>query len=167
MLLITPTMSSEVKLVTGDGFEPFTSRDMADGGMLTEIVRSAYRNAGHSVTIDFMPWKRGLLMLQKGKVTGTFPYVKTEKRQKTFYFSNPIITSKKVVITQRGKEHNIRSYEDLKGKRSCRIYGYSQPNKKIARCRGSSRYLGFCCTHRRLSFDRFKRKGQQGRHPIV
>lgn len=135
MLLVTPTMASDVKLVTGDGFEPFTSKDMDNGGMITEVVRSSYRNAGHSVKIDFMPWKRGLRMLQEGEVTGTFPYVKTEKRKRKYYFSNPIVTSKKVVITQKGKENEIQSYEDLEGKDSCRIDGYSQPNKKIAKMR--------------------------------
>ncbi len=81
-----------VKFVTGE-WAPFTSKDISGQGFVTEIVLAAAQEAGIRVELFFAPWARCELMVKSGEAFASFPYVKTEKRQKSFNFSDTITIS--------------------------------------------------------------------------
>lgn len=45
---------------------PYTARDLAGGGFLSEIVREAFAAIDEPVTIDFLPWNRAIARAKHG-----------------------------------------------------------------------------------------------------
>ena len=120
-----------IKLATGNDYKPFTDENLPAGGMVTDIVRTAYENAGHEVEIDFRPWKRAERAVQQGEVIATFPYVKTEERLKKYAYSKPVFVTKVVPVVTPENKNSITSFEDMKGKKSCYPVGWSVGVDKI------------------------------------
>ena len=55
---------------------------------LTEVLREVAREMGVTFRIDFLPWKRCELMVEKGHAWAAVPYVRTPEREEKFYFSD-------------------------------------------------------------------------------
>ena len=112
-------------LVTGNDYAPYTGEDLPRGGMVTEIVRRAYAAVDTPVRIAFLPWKRGAAAVRSGEAHATFPYVKTEARQETFVFSDPVFTARQRPIVRPADAGSIQSFADLHGKVTCLPIGWS------------------------------------------
>lgn len=113
-----------VELVTGNGYPPFTDASLPEGGLVTEIVRTAYRRAGKEPELTFLAWKRAELAVQRGKAVATFPYVKTGRRLERYSFSNPVFVPEVVPIVAPADAGRIESVSDLKGLRTCMPVGW-------------------------------------------
>lgn len=131
VLNLVSAEAEQIKLVTGKDYKPYAGESLPAGGLTTDIVRNAYEEAGYTVKIDFMPWKRGKRMVEKGHYIGTFPYIKTEKRKKTFHYSDAIIVTKAKPIVAAANSGSISSYDDFKGKSVCLPIGYDVANSKL------------------------------------
>ena len=81
-----------VLLVTGE-WPPFTSRTMDQGGFVAALVTRVFERMNQPYEIRFMPWKRSVVMVEKGDAFATFPYRITDKRRKKHHFSNAVTTS--------------------------------------------------------------------------
>lgn len=122
----TDARAADIRLVTGDAFPPFSDRDYEGGGIITEIVRRSFEQAGYdNVEIIWRSWLKGFEMTVEGSVGGTFPYSFTRARSKTVLFSDPITN-----LTAYGWFANAREefYEnlDLVGKSLCLPLGYAE-----------------------------------------
>lgn len=122
-----------VKLVTGNGYKPFTDNSLKDGGVATDIVRHIYKNMGHEVSIDFKPWKRGAALVKQGKRVATFPYVKNEERSKNYHFSKPFMSPALSPMVLKENAGMINSIEDFKGKTGCLPTGWSTGSDEFAK----------------------------------
>lgn len=134
MILVAVSVSAHadtIKLASGNGYEPFSDEDLPGGGFATEVVREAFQAAGHSVNVNFLPWKRGERLVKKGDRVGTFPYVKTDKRVEQYYFPDTPIYSFEIrpIVAEKG---TITSYEDMKGKTTCFPVGWEPATQKVA-----------------------------------
>ena len=120
---VTPLASAKtIPLVTGNEYAPFTDENLPQGGMITEIVVRAFQAIGDEPSIAFRPWKRGYEETKKGLFAATFPYIKTEERLQSFYYSQPINTVyTRIFVT---KDSPIKHLEDLRGRRICVPLGY-------------------------------------------
>jgi len=114
-----------VKLATGNEYKPFTDETLPAGGLVTDIVRTAYESGGHKVEIDFIPWKRGERAVQRGRVVATFPYVKTEERLKKYTYSDPVFVSRVIPIVKKENKNSIETFKDMEGKKSCYPVGWN------------------------------------------
>lgn len=121
-----------VKLVTGNGYKPFADEGLPNGGLVTDLVRQAYKNAGHQVKIDFMPWKRGERMMAEGKRVATFPYVETKERKKKYLYSDPVFVAEERPVVHKSDAGSIDSYDDLRGKTYCLPVGWKTGDPKLS-----------------------------------
>jgi len=126
-----PTMADTVKLVTGNDYKPFTDESLPEGGLFTDIVRTAYEEAGHNVSIEFMPWKRGAALVEKGKKTATFPYVDTPERKERFLFSDPVYVVEERPFVTADNAGSVNSYDDMAGMKDCIPLGWSSGSEKL------------------------------------
>jgi len=78
-----------VRLVSGE-WPPYVSASLPGFGPAAEIVREAFAATGHDVVIEFMPWKRCELMLDKGQAFAAFPYTGNDERRAAYDFSQPL-----------------------------------------------------------------------------
>lgn len=129
LMATSPAAADTVRLVTGNGYKPFTDESLEGGGMFTQLVVAAYEMGGHEVeTVDFLPWKRGEKLVQAGKYTATFPLVVTEERKKLYVFSDPVYTAETKPIVQKEKAGTITSFDAMKGKTYCMPLGWNPTN---------------------------------------
>lgn len=114
-----------VKLVTGNGYMPFTDKNLTNGGVYTDLVRHTYKHMGYDVEIDFKPWKRGEALVLNGKRLAHFPLVHGEKREEKFYFSEPVMSPELSPFVLKKNADSIDSIEDFKGKTGCLPTGWT------------------------------------------
>jgi polar amino acid transport system substrate-binding protein len=120
--LSTVGYTETIQIVTGNDYPPFADARLPQGGMSTEIITLAFREAGIQPEIVFRPWKRGYEETRKGIFAATFPYIKTEERLKDFFYSDPIDYVYIRIFVRQDSE--IKTLEDLEGKRICIPLGY-------------------------------------------
>lgn len=116
-LIITNSLfgREKIKIVTWE-WPPYVSKNMANNGIIGEIVKEAFNEEGVDVEFVYMPWKRGEIEVKKGNYFGTFPYVETEERKSEFEFSNSIFISKGKFFYLKNSSVNKEwhKFEDLK-----------------------------------------------------
>ncbi len=122
---MTTTLSAKTyKLVTGNGYAPFTDEKLPNRGMATEIVERVFQEMGNKTNIVFRPWKRAYMYTLKGKYEGVFPYVKTKERLKECYYSKPIYTIKTKFFVRSDSKLKKVSKKTMKGLKACSPLGY-------------------------------------------
>jgi len=128
----TPAAAEPVRLVTGDGYPPFSDRDWLNGGLVTDVVRQVYDTLGQDVDLRFLPWVRGYRETLAGRFRATFPYIHNAERAKEFHYSDSIIDAEKRPMTLADSAVRADSVDDLKGLTYCMPHGYP-PQAAIAR----------------------------------
>jgi polar amino acid transport system substrate-binding protein len=122
--LAIPVHATELNLVTGDQYAPFTDQRLPHGGMLSEMMKVIFHKMGYAVHIDFKPWKRGYMEAREGLYLGTFPYAKTDERLREFLYSEPLHVVREVFYVRRDATIRYAQDEDLTGLTVCRPLGY-------------------------------------------
>ena len=120
---------SDIKLVTGNDYAPFTDQSLPKGGLATAVITEAFKEAGVMSQMDWKPWKRGYVESRQGRYIGTFPYIPTEERKLDFLYSDAIFTETYVALSNRSETGIFKTYEDMKGKTVCRPVGYAIADK--------------------------------------
>lgn len=85
-------------------------------GILVELVTEAFRRAGHTVEIKFMPWARCLTDVRAGRVDGIFSVFKLAGREQWLLFSQEVLIRQQIVFFSRpdsqvvfdGRLHSVR-----------------------------------------------------------
>ena len=114
-------------MVTGDGYIPYTSQNLPDGGMLSLLVRKVFEQRGLRSTLQWRPWNRGYLQTQRGQFDATFPYIVSPERQAEFLYSDPLYIGEQFIFTRTGEQIDSATEQSLKGKRFCYPLGWQAP----------------------------------------
>lgn len=131
-----------IRLVTGNGYPPFAGEDLPNGGLATEIVRTAYAARGIATTLAYMPWKRGYRMTLRGEFDATFPYIETPERKARFLYSDPIYVIRERPMVMAESDARFASFDDLRGKAYCLPHDYAMaPRIKAMREAGQLRQV--------------------------
>jgi len=125
-LAIAPgAQAAPVKLVTGNGYKPFTDAKLEAGGLVTKLVEAVYDEAGRRTEVAFTSWKRAEHRVLQGEARATFPHVKTESRLKKFAYSDPIFASDYVPVVRPEDAGTYTSISAMKGGHTCLPYEWS------------------------------------------
>ena len=85
MLLMAQASGAERLRLVGDVWPPFTDVSLPEGGLATDIVRTALRRAGYDSIYEQVPWARAMLGLGDGRhdvlVNAWFSYERTHVGQ--------------------------------------------------------------------------------------
>ncbi|ALM90145.1 MULTISPECIES: substrate-binding periplasmic protein [Alteromonas] len=118
-----PLLDSDTLLTTGSSYFPYVDKNVQDGGWSVSLVKAVFKHMNTPVYIDILPWQRGFKWALEGKYQGTFPYVHTDERAKSFIYSKRINTIPVRIYTS--KEMKVNTLADVTGARLCLPYGYS------------------------------------------
>ena len=106
---------------------PYKSAELPENGIVVDIVNKALARAGYRTRIIFAPWKRSL----KGAIDGIYDVVPaiwwTEERARHLAFSDPVITSRIVIISRADADFTFNGLEDLRGKVVGTASGWAYP----------------------------------------
>ena len=117
--------SEKIVMAIGD-WEPFTSSRDKNAKIAEKVVTEAFKIVGIDIEYEYFPWKRCHLITKKGKIVGTFPWIKTDERVKDFYVSEDYIIKDRTVFFHL-RENNFRwdSFKDLEKYKVGATDGYS------------------------------------------
>ncbi len=122
------TASAEEIYLTSFEYPPYYGENLKNQGLITEIIREAFKRVDHDVKVKFYPFARSLSMAKDGAADGMFPPWKTEEREKWFIFSNPIPPPNIIgFYKQKDKKITFRTYQDLKPYRIGSVLKYAYP----------------------------------------
>ena len=128
MVLSFASHAGDLRLVTGDGYAPFTGRSLAGGGMLSEVVQAALARAGLTASLSWQPWKRGYLMTMRGEYDATFPYIRAEQRERDFLYSAPLYVSEQHLFSRASHPIELDDLARRGGYRLCLPLGWQAPD---------------------------------------
>jgi len=114
----------KLTIVTGNDYAPFTDSDLPDGGLFTDLVRTAMGRSGYDAEIEFLPWDYALRATEKGTFKASFPWYDTAERRSALWYSRPVYEVLVVVYHKTGAPLEFEGIDDLDGLNLCRPAGY-------------------------------------------
>ncbi len=105
----------ETIVIAVDEWPPFQSSSARFYGGAHRIISEAFELSGIKVEFMWLPWQRALILSRLGKVAGAALSSRTPERERTYYFSEPIMTVKKVFFHLKTFDFNWREVGDLTG----------------------------------------------------
>lgn len=111
LLAASPVQAREVVLCTMN-WEPFYGEEMPREGFFTELVRTAFERAGHTVKVEFMPWPRAVLEVEQGDRDVLLGAYWSEERAETFHASETIYEDETGLVAK--ESLGIERFESLR-----------------------------------------------------
>lgn len=118
-------MAQESIALSNGEWPPYFSPQFKYGGLGSRIGSEAFALAGIKVNYEYLPWKRGLEHARSGQVEGAIGWRKTPKREKYFYFSEPILSADVVFFHREGGHFNWENITDIGHLKIGATLGYS------------------------------------------
>jgi len=123
-IALSATEDESYHFVSGE-FQPFTSEQMTNGGLTTEIIQSVVENMGKTMKVSYLPWKRGHLKTLNGDFYAIYPYSKNPERLKIWHYSEALYELEEIFFRLKGKTFDYTSNSDLQGLTVCKPTGYN------------------------------------------
>ena len=73
-------------MLATDPFPPFHSPEVKGYGFFAEIVQAAFKEVGHDLKIEFVPWNRAFELSQTGYYDGVIGALYSDDRAKNYLF---------------------------------------------------------------------------------
>jgi len=103
-----------VRLTNGE-WPPYLSENFKQYGVISHIVAEAFSLEGIKVEYRFYPWKRSYEVAKDNEMDGSVIWAPTPERKKDFYFSDPVLSNKKVFFHLKSYPFEWKTVNDLKG----------------------------------------------------
>lgn len=114
-----------IRLTNGE-FQPYTSEDIKNYGIVSQIVKEAFSLEGIEVEYFFYPWNRALILASENVYDGSIGWSKTKEREEKFLYSeNPVFKGKAVFFYMDTLNFEWETFEDLKRYKIGMTRGYS------------------------------------------
>lgn len=121
-----------VTLVSGNDYAPYVDSRLAQGGMVTELVKTAFAHAQRTVVMEWKPWARGIEEAKQNKFAGTFPYLRNAEREKDFLYSDEVVSVRSTAFVKAGDTRfDFTNVASLAGTTYCLSVGWA-PTPKLA-----------------------------------
>jgi len=110
--------------LTNDPWPPYTSDELANGGIATHIVQKTLQQAGYDSKVSLVPWERAL----KGTMLGQYDILITasfsEERAKKVLYSEPYLENTITFLKLASSSYEYNTLKDIKGLKVGTIRGY-------------------------------------------
>lgn len=110
------TQAESLRIASGE-YVPYTGEHIPNQGISSMVVKAVFKEIKQDIRLEFMPWKRVMLVSDSGQVAGSFPWSSNSERMKKNYFSLPIHQYRIFAFTK--KEHDYKTQKSLTGKTMC------------------------------------------------
>lgn len=99
--------------LTSGPWPPFTGEDLDHFGLAAKTVSDAFEREGYAVVFSFRPWMRAFVEAKAGRSRGSILWRWTKAREKTFYFSDPVIMVDIVFFHLKSNRFDWKTLDDL------------------------------------------------------
>lgn len=104
---------SKVRLSTGEWL-PFVSESLEHQGLISQLAREAFANAGIKMELGFFPWMRASELSKSGEWDGTIAFVRLKEREEVYLYSDILYTGLYVFFHLKSFSFQWTDYSDLK-----------------------------------------------------
>lgn len=116
LLTVVPVASAETWKVASLDWQPFSGKDLPEGGAGIAVLRAALKAEGIDLEVEFYPWSRALEKGAQSDFVGIYPSWPEEVPAgfvgSAMFFQSPV-----GFVEPKGKPLNWSSLDDLKGKK--------------------------------------------------
>lgn len=116
-----PTQAETIQATTVN-WAPYYGDTLEDGGVIAALARAAFQQQGHTLEVDFVPWKRALATAKRGTHDAVLGAYHSEERAQDFHFSKPFYDIKIGFMAL--NDLGVRTYDSLQDLKGYRI-GYN------------------------------------------
>ncbi len=124
LLLATPAFAQSLRLVA-DAWPPFTDSTLINGGLATDIVRTALARAGYASDFEQVPWARALMGVGDGRYDVLINAWYDEARTHLGQFSNEYLVNRVRFIKRRDDPIEYQNLEQLHDYPIAVVRGYA------------------------------------------
>ena len=117
LIFATSVQARNVSMVTVD-WQPFYGSGLKNGGVVTEVVKTAFSRVGHNATVEFIPFTRAQKEVAEGRRDIVLGAYLTKERGEKFIASDPFYKLHVGFVARRDIDiKKYQSLQDLKGYR--------------------------------------------------
>ncbi|WP_171013918.1 transporter substrate-binding domain-containing protein [Chitinivorax sp. B] len=120
-----------VHLVTS-AYPPYFGPTLPNEGVISEIVREAFRRSGYHTKLEFLPWTRCLAYAKNGRVDGLFGVWYLKERESFLMYSDPMPPIQLGFYTRTDTSIQFQSFEDLRPYVIGTVQSYGDPPNFVA-----------------------------------
>jgi polar amino acid transport system substrate-binding protein len=95
-------------------YPPYYGKGLVDGGVLTQITTEAFRRAGYTLKVEWLPWARAVNIAKEGRVDGVMGIWYSKEREDDFAFSLPLLNTEVGFYRRADSRISFKSLQDLK-----------------------------------------------------
>ena len=110
-VMMSTAQARDISMLTVE-WAPHYGAALPENGLTTAIVKAAFRAAGHSSEVDFVPWARALKEVEEGKADVVMGAYYSSERAEKYYYSDVIYSLDLGLIARPGL--GISRYESLR-----------------------------------------------------
>ncbi len=111
----TSQSNPNIVRIAVDEWPPYETESAEHFGGLLRIITESFAHNGLKVKYGWMPWKRCLIVAERGEWDGAAVSQRTREREDNFFFSESIMTVRKVFFHLKTIDFDWDSYDDLGG----------------------------------------------------
>ncbi|WP_217450677.1 substrate-binding periplasmic protein [Vogesella oryzae] len=117
-LLLCPlsTLGAETPLqvrFSNPAYPPFLGEQLAQGGIMSAVVREVFRRGNVSVSYSWYPNNRALQLARSGGSDGSLGWTPNEERQQDLLFSEQVVPFRMVLFQRVGESYPWQTLADL------------------------------------------------------
>ena len=124
LLLAQPAFAQRLRLVA-DAWPPFTDATLINGGLATDIVRTALARAGYASDFEQVPWARALMGVGDGRYDVVINAWYDEARTRLGQFSAEYLLNRVCFIKRRDDPIEFQNLEQLHAYPIAVVRGYA------------------------------------------
>lgn len=115
----------ELRFVT-EPFPPYSYAEAGGraGGPMVDVLQAVCERLRWRCKVEVMPWRRALMLAQRGEADGLFTVVDTRERRIYFHVSAPVIDARYTLFARAGNDFQLQDRQQLVG-RTLAAYGPS------------------------------------------
>lgn len=136
LLVMQPAAAENLRLA-GDAWAPYADTSLVNGGLATDLIRTALARAGYTTEYEQVPWARGMLGLSEGRYDILIDAWYSEERTRIGQFSQPFLINRLCFLKRKDSAISYSRLADLYAYPIAIVRGYaysaafdSDPNLK-------------------------------------
>jgi polar amino acid transport system substrate-binding protein len=112
-LAVAGGVHAETVRLTNGEWPPYLGEQLPHYGVASRIVSEAFALQGINVNWEFHPWARSLQLAQSGKRSGSAVWMHNDEREKSFFYSDPVLESGFYLFHRKDYLFDWRQLSDL------------------------------------------------------
>lgn len=113
LLWNSPSFAGDTVRITTGEFPPYVSENLKHQGLVTRIVREAFRLVDMEAQFKFFPWKRSKNLVKIGAWDACSFWAKMPSIEKNFHVSDTLVEGPLVFFHSRKTDFDWQNVEDL------------------------------------------------------